>query len=84
MLRRLGSRHPLIFKVTDLKILLVNNALTVNLEEKEICVALLEEFLLTEANTDIAATAPKLTNGESLFGPYLHNRRSLDELGAVQ
>ena len=64
MLRRLGSRHPLISKVTDLKTLLVNNALTVNLEEKEICVALLEEFLLTEANTDIAATAPKLTNGE--------------------
>ena len=64
MLRRLGSRHPLISKVKDLKILLVNNALTVNLEEKENCVALLEEFLLTEANTDIAATAPKLTNGE--------------------
>ena len=34
--------------MTDLKILLVNNALTVNLEEKEICVALLEEFFLTE------------------------------------
>ena len=48
MLRRLGSRHPLISKVADLKILLVYNALTVNLEEKEICVPLLEEFFLTE------------------------------------
>ena len=48
MLRRLGSWHPLISKVADLKILLVYNALTVNLEEKEICAALLEEFFLTE------------------------------------
>ena len=63
MLRRLGSLHPLISKMKDLKNLLVNNALTDNLEEKESCIALLDEVLSLGFSDDIY-TVPKLTNGE--------------------
>ena len=63
MLRRLGSLHPLISKMKDLKNLLVNNALTDNLEEKESCIALLDEVLSLGCSDDIY-TVPKLTNGE--------------------
>ena len=47
MLTHLGSLHPLIFKLKGLKNLLVTNELTSNLEEKENCIALLDEFFLT-------------------------------------
>ena len=60
MLRHLGTQHPLISKLKDLKSHLVNNALTANLVENENCIALLDKSL-TRSNI---AIAPKLTNGE--------------------